>query len=317
MIFRRSRTRRSFLGGLAAAAAAGNAPAMAQAPQKLRIGITPSDGFGEAFFGSDAGFFAQAGITLDIQPLKGDSAILEGIATGSLDTGICTPVTMVRAALHGIPMMYIGAGNVYSSANPTLALIVTRNNAITQVKELEGATVGVFEIKDSSNLAVSAWLARNGADVTKIKFIELGRAEMVASVEKGTVTAGMIGEPFLSAGLASNCRQFAKPFDVYGDGSLVGGYITTADNIKTNAPLYRRFMAAMYKTAKWANANHKRTGEILQKYTKISDETVRTMRRAAFAETLTPAMIQPTLDIAYAYRYIDSPVKATDLIRIP
>lgn len=318
MHFRRSHTRHAFLASVAAAGVAASiAPATAQALQTVRIGLTPSDGFGEAYFGSDAGIFAQAGLSLDMQPFKGDNAILEAVMAGSLETGTCTPVTVVQAMLHGLPVVYIGAGNVYSTADPTLGIIITRTSAIAAAKDLEGTTVGVFEVKDSSNLALSAWLARNGADVSKIKFIELGRAEMVAAVEKGTVAAALVGEPYLSGALISSCRLFGKPFDVYGDGALVGGYIASIDGIKNNAALYRRFMAAMYKTAAWSNANHARTGEILQKYTKIADATVKAMRRATFAEKLTPAMVQSTLDLAYAYHYIDSPVKASALIRIP
>lgn len=317
-MFRRSSTRHSFLAGLTAAGtAACVSPAVAQTLQTVRIGLTPSDGFGEAYFGSDAGIFAQAGLALDMQPFKGDNAILEAVMAGSLETGTCTPVTVVQAMLHGLPVVYIGACNVYATAAPTLGLIVTQSSPVAHAKDLEGTTVGVFEIKDSSNLALSAWLARNGADVSKIKFIELGRPEMVAAVEKGTVAAALVGEPYLSAALISTCRMFGKPFDVYGDGSLVGGYIASLDGLKNNAALYRRFMAATYKTAAWSNANHARTGETLQKYTKIADATVKAMRRATFAEKLTPAMVQSTLDLAYAYHYIDSPVKASALIRIP
>jgi NitT/TauT family transport system substrate-binding protein len=309
--------RGAFLTGITAfAVVAGASTATAQTPPvKLRMGVTPSDGYGEAFYGHDAGFFSDAGIDLEITAFDGEAQILGAMIGGSLDVGIASPFAMSNAYLRGLPIAYIGAGSVYSSAVPTLALIVPKTSPIRQAKELEGQTIGVLGVKDSTHLATVAWLVRDGADVSRVKFIGLGRAEIVASVERGLIAAGMIGEPFLSAALGGSCRQFGKPFDVYGDHALIAGYVTTLESIKTNAPVLRRFIAAMYRTAKWANANQSKTGDILQKYTKITDETVKMMRRVSYAESLEPPMVQRQLDVAYQYKFIDSPVNAADIIR--
>ena len=314
---RSSLSRAAFSYGLfASAVTAGAGPAIAQMPAtKLRMGVTPSDGFGEAFYGHDAGFFSDAGIDLEITMFDGEAQIVAAMIGGSLDVGIASPFAMANAYLHGLPIAYIGAGSVYSSNDPTIATIVTKSNPIRDAKELEGQTVGVLGVKDSTHLATAAWLVRGGADIAKVKFIGLGRAEMVGSVERGLLAAGTIGEPFLSAALGGSCRQFGKPFDVYGDRALLGGYVATLDSIKTNAPVLHRYIAAMYRTAKWANANRNKTGDILQKYTKITDETVKTMRRVSYAENLDPSTIQRQLDVAYQYKFIDTPVNAGDLIR--
>ncbi len=96
---------------------------------------------------------------------------------------------------------------------------------------------------------------------------------------------------------------------------MLGGYYATPDFIKNNTPLLRKFVQAMYRTAKWSNVNHPQTAVILQKYTQISPTAVASMRRVTYGESLDPGTIQPTLDVAYSNKFIDASVKATDLIQ--
>jgi len=312
-------SRRALLAALPLAAAfAAHPAAVAQtAPSlpTLRIGVTPSDGFGEAYYGHDMGFFSDAGINLDVQTLPGEGTILPAVVGGTLDIGISTPMTMASARLRGLQLDYIAGGAIYLSAAPTQGLIVAKNNPIRSAKEFEGATLAVVGIRDGTHLALAAWLAHEGADVSKVKFIEVGRAAMIASTEQGTIAGGILGEPFLSVALGTTCRLFGKPYDIFGDRALLGGYYATPDVIKNNTPLLRRFVGAMYRTATWANANHPRSAEILQKYTQISDTAVKTMRRVTYGTSLDPRSIQPTLDVAFASKFIDAPVNAVDLIQ--
>jgi NitT/TauT family transport system substrate-binding protein len=283
-------------------------------PTAMRIGLTPSDGFGEAYYGHDAGFFDAAGIALELMAFNAEAAIVSAVLGGSLDVGISGPITVANAYAKGIPIAYISAGSIYSSAAPTLALIVAKTNTAQTAKDLEGKTLGVADIKGSIHLAGIAWLDRNGADIAKVKVVEIPRADIAGALQRGAIDAAVVGEPFLSASLSTTSRMFAKCFDVMGDGALLGGYFTTRDYAAKNAATLRRFNAAMYRTAKWANANRDKSAVILQKYTKISDDVVQRMTRVAFADALDPARIQTTLDIAYKERFLDHPVAARDLI---
>jgi ABC-type nitrate/sulfonate/bicarbonate transport system substrate-binding protein len=95
---------------------------------------------------------------------------------------------------------------------------------------------------------------------------------------------------------------------------MIVGWFTTSDWVKQNLAVAKRFVAVIYQTAKWANANQTRSGQILQKYSKISDATLHAMTRATYAESLEPAMINPTLALAAAYKFTDRLVNGSDLI---
>ena len=77
-----------------------------------------------------------------------------------------------------------------------------------------------------------------------------------------------------------------------------------------DSDLHRRFLAAMHETAQWANANPDKSAEILAKYTKLDPALVRASYRAKFGETLTPAAIQPTIDLSAHYNSTVGPAFA-------
>ncbi len=102
--------------------------------------------------------------------------------------------------------------------------------------------------------------------------------------------------------------------DVYGDHFMVGGWFARAEYIEANLPLLRRLTAAIYQTAQWANAHPDESAAILAKYAKMDLELVKKMNRAPYGLALTPAMLQPYLDLGYKYKYIGRQLKAADLI---
>ena len=78
-------------------------------------------------------------------------------------------------------------------------------------------------------------------------------------------------------------------------------YISTPQWAAANRDTIKRFQGAMSKTAAWANKNHDKTAVMLTEYTKLPEATVRTMRRAPFAEAWNAAEAQPLIDLTAKY----------------
>jgi hypothetical protein len=70
----------------------------------------------------------------------------------------------------------------------------------------------------------------------------------------------------------------------------------------------------MTLTARWANAHHLESGEILAKYGKFDPDLVRTMARSEFAEDLRLSDIQPELDAATKFGALSRRVAAADIV---
>ncbi len=305
----RSRT----LALLAAAPAAASArPAFAQAP-KLRIGAATSDSYLEPYFADAQGIFAKNGFNVELIPFPNSAAIVGAAAGNAIDLGMADMIQLATAVLHGVPFGFFAGAALYASDAPTTVLCVAKSNPIKTAKELEGQAVGVVALTSQSAVATTEWLHANGADTSTIKMFELPFPTMAAALERGTIAAALIGEPFFNFA-RDQIRLFSKPFDIIAKSFYIGAWFANREWARTNADLLRRFSATVYETARWANGHQSDTLQILSKVTKIEIERVRTMNRIVWATSLDTKLMQPVLDIAAKYKLIDRPVAATDLM---
>jgi NitT/TauT family transport system substrate-binding protein len=309
-------TRSTFLAAVPTIAIAAR-PAQAQV-QTLRVGATANDTYAEAYYAQDMGFFTKAGLTVELSTFTNGAAISAGVASGALDVGVSNPVQLANAVVRGIPFVYIAGGALNSTAAPTAVLCVAANSPIKDAHELIGKTIAISALKDSTYLAASIYLTKNGIDLTSVHLIELPFAEMGPALQRGTVAAAVISEPSVTrAIIAGQARVFTKIFDSIASSFMISGWFTTADWYRKNGALAKRFAAAMYDTARWANAHHDQSGAILQKYAQLDPETTRRMPRCTYTVALDAQEIDPILALAGQAKLTDRPVTAAEMIARP
>ena len=234
--------------------------ANAQTPAPLRVGAVPVESGAEAYFGRDMGFFANAGLDVDVVPFNNGAGSTTAIAAGALEIGLSTVTQMANAAIHGVPLVYIAGGSLYNDT-PTIALIVGKNAKITGAKDFIGKTIAVAALKDGTHLPLVVWLSKNGVDPATVSVIELPFPSMVPAIVRGTVVGAVCVEPFITAG-ADDVRVQALVLSAVAPRLMTGGFFSTASWVKANLPVARRFAAAMYQTARWAKANPAKSAEI-------------------------------------------------------
>ncbi len=308
--------RRAALGALAAfaGAAALRAPARGADAAAVRIGVGSADTFAEGFYATDMGFFTKAGLGIDMQLFTSGGAILVAAGGNALDIGLSNTGNLADAIAHGAPFTLIAGAGMYTAANPTVALTVAANSPLRKPADLVGKTIAVTALKDLTEIGTRAWLARNGVDPASVKFVQLSMGQMAAGLDRGTFDAALIAEPNLSAALGKTVRVFAKPYDAIGPQFLIANWFSTTDYVKRNPDVIRRFVGAVYDTARWANANHAASGKILAKWAQMDPVTVGAMGRCAYATSLDPKFLDPVLAALYQYGAIDRKLTAADLV---
>lgn len=308
-------SRPAFLAALPFAAAA--LPALAQDDSPLRVGATANDTYAEAYYAQDMGFFSKAGLAVALSTFPNGGAIASAIASGALDVGIGNPVQLANGIAHGIPFTYFAGGGLYDTTAPTTAICVAKDGPIHEARDLEGKTVANPTIKDLTYVATVAFLQKAGADVSKVKMVEMTFSEMGPALARGTVAGAIISEPSLTVALQSGAaRIFGKVFDAIAPRFLIGGWYTTKDWYARNTALAKRFAGVMYETARWANqpVNRPRSAQILAKYSKIDPHIAARMTRCTFAESLTPAIVDPPLRLAAKAKITERLVTAGEMI---
>lgn len=310
MRVRMTRARALALG--AAALAARPTLALAQAPLTIRLGSSTADSYASPYYAIDQGFMAKSGLAVDVTILPNGERLVQAMAGGALDVALADPIQVANAAVAGVPLAFFAGGGLYSTAAPTTLLVVTKNATFRDAKDFEGQTLAVVGLASISALAVKEYLRKGGADLDRVKLVELGFPAMTAAVARGTVAAAFVGEPVLSSG-RDDVKPFAKAYDAIGTSFYICAWFATRDWLGKNAEVAKRLTQVAYDTARWANAHQSDTAPILAKYMKLDVDRVRAMTRVTFATTLEGRLMQPVLDAGVRYKQLEKPVDATTL----
>jgi NitT/TauT family transport system substrate-binding protein len=309
--------RAAVLGSMLAAAVPSRAFSQTQSQPLIRIGGSPTDLYAEPFIALEAGFFAKAGLNVEVSSLANGGAIAAAVAGGALEIGLADMIQIANAVQRGLPFAFFAGGGLYQTEAPILAMCVAKTAAFASPKDLEGQTIALVALKSITEAAVKEWLVRGGADPSKVRFFELPYAEMNPALQRGAIGAAFIGEPFLSASKA-DIRVLGKSYDAVGPSFYISAFFGVRDWLAKNAETARKLTTALYEAARWANTHHEDSAKILVNYAKLDLERVRAMNRTTYATSLDIRAMQPVLDIAVRYSLIAKPTPASDLVvRIP
>jgi NitT/TauT family transport system substrate-binding protein len=275
-------------------------PSTAQTLTTIHVISLPIDAGAEVFYGKAMGFFAKAGIDIDILPASNGGASASAVAGNAADIGYADMVSIATAHAKGVDFQVVVPAALHVSAAPTTQLLVAANSPIHTAKDLEGKIVAGSGLGTISGYSPKAWIDQNGGDSTKVKFVELPFPAMQAALDTGRVDAVMIAEPFLAEAKKVD-RVIGSPYDAVSKDFLVSAYFINAAWGKDHADLLKRFIAAMYETAAWANRDHVKSADLLVQYTKIDPAMVSAMTRVRYGERLSAAMLQPVVDVSAKY----------------
>jgi NitT/TauT family transport system substrate-binding protein len=303
-------------GALALLGAATLAPRIARAqpaPKKLRICGFPADSYSEPYYAIDQGFLAKVGIDLEVIHLNSAGDIANAVNANAIDIGMDDAIEVANPFLAGMQIAFFGTSGLYSSSAPTSALVVAQQSPITSAKDLEGKIVAIITLASLSAISMREWLRVNGADQSKVKLVELPFGTMVPAIQRGTIDACLLAEPFLSLS-RGQVRSIAKPQDTIAKSFVTSAFFAQRAWIEANRATARAFMQAMYETARWANTHQSESAVILSKYSKLPLDQVQQMTRVIYTTGFQPALMQPVLDVGLRYNEIKRGVNIGEIV---
>jgi len=272
-----------------------------------------SDASSEPLYAIAAGFFQRNGLDVKLSALGGGPTIIAAITGGSLDAGFCNTVSAAQAVERGLPIVVLAPGAEYPAEKPDTLLVKLRGSKIKTGADLNGKTVAVASLQGVLQLSAASWIDQNGGDSKTVHFLELPFTEMTAALKAGRIDAAMLAEPVLSSE-----QPDVEPIgDAYGSIApqwTLGVFVASKPWVTANPDLARRFVQAILETARWANAHHADTAQILAPQSKIDLTRFGTMARSRFGETLVAAHLQPPLDAALKYGQLKAPFDAAQWV---
>lgn len=289
-------------------AARGTAAAQ-NAAATVRIGSLAIDASGESYYGAESGIFGANGINAQITTLNTGSAIITAVLAGDLDVGIANPLQIASGIARNIPLVMLAPAALYSLRDANANLVVAKNAPYKVPKDLIGATFGVSSLADFNQLTLLAWLDTNGVPRDGVHFVEMPFSEVSPALARGTVQAGIVTEPFKTDGIrAGQIREFGDTYLTIQPEIAPIYWFTTRGWIQKNPDTAKRFVGAIYATARWANTHTRESGLILAKIAHMDPSVVAGMKRLYFAVTNDRKYTEHTLALAAQYGLLPRPV---------
>ena len=162
------------------------------------------------------------------------------------------------------------------------------------------------------------WIDKNGGDSSKVKWVEVGFADVNQAVESHRVDAASLFEPLITLALGTGkIKLLANTATAVGPRWLNSMWFSSDSYVQKTPDATRRFVNAVRQAANWANDHHEETNAILVKYLKLDPDLANRMTHDLQGTELTPALLQPTLDVMLRYNALPKSMTVDQLIWKP
>jgi NitT/TauT family transport system substrate-binding protein len=242
----------------------------------------------------ERGYFADAGVDLEVVRFANGSEVSVALAGGDLDAGVGGHI---QTLLGG--QVFIGPLGFEQSPDHLTIALVARAGSSTG-RELEGSAVGVSARGAISELQLRIFMAAEGADYAKLRLEAMPFGEFAAAMESGAIAAasapGSFASQLVEAGLGSivdrGSLSRALP---QGERALITGLAAERAWIEQNPEAARRLVTAVGR----AIDDVKGSGGI---------------NAPLFDRRLEPADLQRTFDLAFEHGLLTERANAADVI---
>lgn len=301
---------------LAALLAILSVPASSQPDETvIHVGAGPDNTSLPLIYAAQSGMFQRAGLNVELEKLSGAAAVAAALAGGSLDVGKGSALSVVTAFAKGLPFTAIGSIAYYNAANPDVALIVLADSPYKGAKDLVGQTLADLSLDDMNTVATFAWLGQHGVDWKSLKYVEIPPPASLAAMEQNRVVGSTVYEPIFSADVATGkVRVLGYPF------SAIGRFFTDSvlfSNVKwvdAHRELVGRFLRVVGQSSAYVSGHFSEALPMLAQYGGLDPSAIANSRQPTRGVVLTPADLQPVIDVAAKLGVIPNAFPAQSMI---
>jgi sulfonate transport system substrate-binding protein len=281
----------------------------------IRIGVVNTDVSSEPVYADAEGLFTRAGLAAAITTFPNGKQVLDGLTSGALDVGFVNIVSAVDALQKGAQLTIVAPAAVYDPSAPITVLVQAATSNFASGQDLNGKTLGVPAPNDLGEVSTRAWIDATGGDSRTVHYVTgIPASQIAAALADHRLDAAELSEPALTAEKQKGrIKPLAATFDIVGAPFYIGVFVASRPWSEAHPAAARAFSAVMRDTARWANAHRAETAEILAARLGISPAATASMVRARYGDVLSPALIQPILDLSARYGAL-RPARAADLI---
>ncbi len=293
-------------------------PATAQTMTIVHIAMIPIEPAATVYYAKENGFFAKAGLDVQIDQNPSTPAIASAVLAGTYDIAYNTVPTLATAHTKGFPFVLVAPGIESDAQHFGGAIMVGATSTIKTAKDLNGKTLGTAGLNTIAEYLPRAWIDKYGGDSTTVKFVEMPFPVTPDALGSGRIDAAYLAEPFVTITEKKGLGKILTTGDdAISSGATVStGWFATSQWAHAHPDVIAKFQKAMSDAAAWADANQEKVVPILVKYFHSDPVLVAQARRPYFPDRLIAAQIQPWIDVTARYAKFP-PFKADELLYVP
>ena len=215
----------------------------------VSLGSTNSVSGAPAIIALEKGFFADEGLTVDLQLSSDSPAVMENLASGDIDTAIVVEVTLVSAAFADDTLRIVATTSI--SDNDAM-VIARRSSGINKPEDIKNKKVGAIA-ENSTHYYLYLFMLKNGMTINDIDLYFSQPDELIDMLASGRLDAvSLFGTylPLARKALDGDAILFSNP----GLYRKIFSLISTESYITGNSIAIERMLAAIIKAEEYISA---------------------------------------------------------------
>jgi len=290
--------------------------ARAQAFEKIRIVVIPTEIPTSLINANAMGYFRDAGLDAEVVALSNGAAATAAVLSGAADIAFSNTMSLIVAHDKGLPARIIIGTDLHRSTNPVQGILaVLKSSPLKTGADFNGKTLAVPAIGSTQSYAARKWVDTNGGDSRSVRFVEMSITAAAAAIIAGRVDGGTLDVLTLNEVQArAELREAANVYNAIAPNFLSGAFFSTAAWIEKHPEPVRKFIQVYQRYSAWANSHPADEIRFYAKQSGFSADTLGAVPRAKFEPTLTLGSLQSVIDLAAHYGAIATSFRAEELL---
>ncbi|MGX7825550.1 ABC transporter substrate-binding protein [Actinokineospora sp. 24-640] len=261
---------------------------------KIKVGTIPVVDVAPLHYAIEKGYFKDEGLEVEAVAVPNGQAAINGIMNGSLDITFSTYAATFIAQSRRVGDFRIVADGLAAKANH-LMVMAAPNSSVKKAADLSGKKIAITAKNTFTDLAPMAVMKVQGIDYSTVEWIEMPLPQMIESMEKGTVDAAVLVEPFVTNSMkkigavpvldAASGPTAELPMSGY---MAVGGEGKFATSSPNTIAAFQRALAR----AAAESTDRSKMEPMFVKYAKIDEETAKLVTISTYSTSLEANRIQ-------------------------
>ncbi|MFG2005440.1 ABC transporter substrate-binding protein [Spirillospora sp. NPDC048911] len=271
----------------------------------LNIGTLPIPYAAPVYLAQQKGFFKEEGLTVKTEVFPGGAKALPKLIGGQIDMMVSNHVSAITSSANGTKMRILA--EIDLGVEKELPVLVAKDSPIHTPADLKGKKIALNTGRNLGELTVTSALATAGVDVKKDKvtFVDVPFPAMVAALEKKSVDAIWVAEPFLTdAQKKLGARPVLDSLSGATKDLPLDGYVATDAFVKKNPKTTAAFKRAIARAQALAAQDRNAVVNILPSYAGLDKSTAASIVIGPFVTSTSATRLQRVADLMLQYGFL-------------